>query len=548
VSFRLKTILGIALIEAILLLILISMTLDYLKSTNYDALVKRASTTATLFATTTKDGVLSYDLASLEAFVSEVMKNPDLKYARVLGPQGQLFARGGDQAALNRAFVADIKVQDVTDGIYDTFAHISEAGVVYGRVELGLDIAPIIETINEAKQRSAIIGLIEMGLVALFSLLLGSYLTGQLKVLTKAAKSISIGDLNVVVPISGHDEIADVAQSFNSMANNLRIASERRDRADEELKDLNQSLESRVARRTAQLQARNQQLTEANQAIKTAQIQLLQSEKMASLGLLAAGVAHEVNNPMSFVISNLGTLREYLECYQWLLKHYRLLLHETDNDKKVLIIRKIADKENEFDMAFIEGDVDGLLKDTLDGSMRVKEIVRGLKEFSHIDKSDNFDLHDLNQCIISTLKMVNNELKYHCEVKKNLQPLPLTLLEVGKINQVIMNLLINASQAIEDKGCICISSQVLDKKIIVKIEDDGQGIESDKLSKIFDPFYTTKEVGIGTGLGLSISYSIIEEHGGGINVQSEVNVGTCFTIELPITTDENDFKLKELKY
>ena len=545
VSFRLKTILGIALIEAILLLILISMTLDYLKSTNYDALVKRASTTATLFATTTKDGVLSYDLASLEAFVSEVMKNPDLKYARVLGPQGELFARGGDQTALNRSFVADIKVQDVTDGIYDTFAHISEAGVIYGRVELGLDIAPIIETINEAKQRSAFIGLIEMGLVALFSLLLGSYLTGQLKTLTKAAKSISKGDLNVLVPIKGHDEIADVAKSFNSMAQNLRIASERRDRADEELKELNQSLESRVARRTAQLQARNQQLTEANQAIKTAQAQLLQSEKMASLGLLAAGVAHEVNNPMSFVISNMGTLREYLECYQWLLKHYRLLLEETDNDKKTQIINQISAKENEFDMAFIEADVDDLLKDTLDGSMRVKEIVSGLKEFSHLDKSDNYDHHDINQCIESTLKMVNNELKYHCEVKTNLQPLPHTLLEVGKINQVIMNLLINASQAIQDKGCICISSQVLGKKIIVKIEDDGQGIEPLQLSKIFDPFYTTKEVGIGTGLGLSISYSIVEEHGGCINVQSEVNVGTCFTIELPITTDKSDFRLNK---
>jgi len=543
VSFRLKTILGIALIEAILLLILISMTLDYLKSTNYDALVKRASTTATLFATTTKDGVLSYDLASLEAFVSEVMKNPDLKYARVLGPQGQLFARGGDQNALNRSFVADIKVQDVTDGIYDTFAHISEAGVIYGRVELGLDIAPIIETINEAKQRSAFIGLIEMGLVALFSLLLGSYLTSQLKILTKAAKSISRGDLNVVVPIKGRDEIADVARSFNSMAQSLRIASERRDRADEELKEFNQSLESRVVRRTAQLQARNQQLIEANQAIKTAQTQLLQSEKMASLGLLAAGIAHEVNNPMSFVISNMGTLREYSECYQWLLKHYRLLLAETDNDKKAQIINEITDKENEFDMAFIEGDIDDLLKDTLDGSMRVKEIVSGLKEFSHLDKSDNYDYHDLNQCIESTLKMVNNELKYRCEVKTDLHPLPHTLLEVGKINQVIMNLLINASQAIQGKGCICISSQVLGKKIIVKVEDDGQGIEPLKLSSIFDPFYSTKEVGVGTGLGLSISYSIIEEHGGSINVQSEVNVGTCFTIELPIATNKSDFRL-----
>jgi signal transduction histidine kinase len=540
VSFRLKTILGIALIEAVLLLVLISMTLDYLKSTNYEALVKRASTTATLFATTTKDGVLSYDLASLEAFVSEVMQNPDLKYARVLGPQGQLFASGGDKTALNHSFVADIKVEDVSDGIFDTYADISEAGVIYGRVELGLDIAPIVKIISEAKQRSAFVGLMEMGLVALFSLILGSYLTSQLKVLTNAAKSIAEGDLGVVVSINGHDEIADVAKSFNSMAENLRIASERRDKADAELKELNQTLESRVVRRTVQLVDRNKQLETANEEIKSAQSQLLQSEKMASLGLLAAGVAHEVNNPMSFVISNMGTLKEYLECYQWLIKHYRILLNETDNEKKTQLINEILAKENEFDMEFIEEDIDTLLKDTLEGSLRVKEIVKGLKEFSHIDKSDQYYLYDINECIQSTLKMVTNQLKYHCEMKTDLQPLPTSLIEVGKINQVIMNLLINASQAIEDNGTICITSQVCGEYIVVKIKDDGRGIDADKLPHIFDPFYTTKEVGVGTGLGLSISYGIIEEHGGSIDVQSEVNVGTCFTIELPITTQKSD--------
>lgn len=535
-SFRLKTILGIALIEAVLLIILISMILDYLKSTNYDALVKRASTTATLFATTTKDAVLSYDLASLEAFVSEVLQNPDLKYARVLGPQGQVFASGGDSIALNRSFVADTKVEDVTDGIYDTIAQISEAGVVYGRVELGLDIAPIVAIINEAKQRSAVIGLIEMGLVALFSLLLGSYLTRQLKVLTNAAKSISGGDLEVVVAINGRDEIAEVAKSFNSMAENLRIASERRDKADKELKELNQTLESRVERRTAELLDRNQQLEVANQEIKAAQQQLLQSEKMASLGLLAAGVAHEVNNPMSFVISNMGTLREYLECYQWLLKHYRRLRDETDNEKRAALINEISAKELEFDMAFIEDDIDTLLQDTLDGNMRVKEIVKGLKEFSHLDKNHQYDLHDINNCIESTLKMLTGQLKYHCEVTTQLQPLPHTLLEVGKFNQVIMNLLINASQAIQERGCIHITSSVLDSNIIVTIADDGQGIEPDKLANIFDPFYTTKAVGVGTGLGLSISYGIIEEHGGHISVESEVGVGTCFKIEMPVKT------------
>lgn len=539
-SFRLKTILGIALIEAVLLLALISLTLDYLKSSNYDALAKRATTTATLFATTTKDGVLSYDLASLEAFVSEVLKNPDLKYARVLGAQGQLFASGGESTALAREFKQDLQVEDVTDGIFDTFAEISEAGVVYGRVEVGLDIAPIMAIINEAKQRSAIIGLIEMSLVALFSLILGSYLTRQLKVLTTAAKTIASGDLNVDVSVKGRDEIADVAKAFNSMAENLRIASARRDSAERELQELNQSLEARVARRTEQLESRNQQLEVANQEIKEAQAQLLQSEKMASLGLLAAGVAHEINNPMSFMISNIDTLREYQKSYQWLLVNYRQLSKETNEPKKAEMLATIIDKEAEFDMSFIEEDIEELLKDTHEGSLRIKDIVQGLKEFSHVDHDKKYTLYDVDQCIQNTLKVVNSQLKYNCQVELDLQPLPLTRLSVGQINQVILNIVINASQAIKEQGLIKIATSEQQGSIIIKISDNGAGIEPDKLAKIFDPFYSTKGVGEGTGLGLSISYGIIEEHGGTIEVESELGVGSCFTIRLPVNNDEHE--------
>jgi signal transduction histidine kinase len=534
VSFRVKTILGIALIEAVLLLALITMVLDYLKSSNYDALSKRALTTATLFATTTKDGVLSYDLASLEAFVSEVLKNPDLKYARVLGPQGELFASGGDVAALQRTFQQDLSVEQVTDGIYDTVATISEAGVIYGRVELGLDIAPILAIISEAQQRSAIIGLIEMALVALFSLILGSYLTGQLKGLRRAAKSITRGNFEVSIDVKGRDEIAEVTAAFNSMAESLRVASEKRNQAERELQELNQSLEVSVVRRTEQLEGRNKQLQAANEEIKAAQAQLLQSEKMASLGLLAAGVAHEINNPMSFVISNISTLQNYQESYQWMLAHYRLLAVETDLGKRAELLEQITAKEQEVDMTFIEEDVDELLKDTQEGSLRIKEIVKGLKEFSHVDQNDKFIPYDLNQCIESTLKVVNNQLKYHCEVKLDLKPLPLTMISVGQMNQVFLNILVNAAHAIKEKGIIDVSSRVQGERILIDIADSGAGIDEDVQAKIFDPFFTTKDVNSGTGLGLSISYGIVEEHGGTIKVKSELGKGSCFTIELPI--------------
>ena len=535
-TFRLKTILGIASIEAILLVALLSMTLDYLETTNYNALTARAASTVNLFAATTKEGVLSYDLASLESFVSEVLKNSDYKYARVLGAQGELFASDGDEQALKKIFKEDVNVEDVKDGVYDVYALITEGSVTYGRVELGVDVAPIVAIINEAKTRSVFIALVEMLLVALFSFILGTYLTNQLKELGKATKNIATGNLNVDVPVKGHDELAEVAHAFNEMAINLRALNVKRNAAEHELQELNHSLESRVARRTGELEARNDQLLTANQAIKAAQKQLLQAEKMASLGFLAAGVAHEINNPMSFVISNITTLTDYLKCYQWLLKHYRALEVETELSKKEILINEIAAKESEFDMSFIEDDIDELLKDTLEGSLRVKEIVKGLKDFSHLESNDNHDLFDINQCIETTMKMTNNQTKYKCDVQTDLQPLPLTLIAPGKINQVLMNILLNASQAIVEKGLIRITSKVSEDKIIVEISDNGPGIDPEKVANIFDPFFTTKTVGEGTGLGLSISYNMIEEHGGHIYVESELNIGTTFTIELPITT------------
>ena len=249
-TFRLKTILGIASIEAILLVALLSMTLDYLETTNYNALTARAASTVNLFAATTKEGVLSYDLASLESFVSEVLKNSDYKYARVLGAQGELFASDGDEQALKKIFKEDVNVEDVKDGVYDVYALITEGSVTYGRVELGVDVAPIVAIINEAKTRSVFIALVEMLLVALFSFILGTYLTNQLKELGKATKNIATGNLNVDVPVKGHDELAEVAHAFNEMAINLRALNVKRNAAEHELQELNHSLESRVARRT----------------------------------------------------------------------------------------------------------------------------------------------------------------------------------------------------------------------------------------------------------------------------------------------------------
>ncbi|MFY0676140.1 MAG: HAMP domain-containing protein [Neptuniibacter sp.] len=537
-SLRLKTIFGIAFIEAILLLLLVSMTLDYLKETNYEGIQKRANTTATLFATTTKDAVLSYDLASLESFVQEVLKNPDLVYARVLGPEDQLFAIGGLDTGHKGDFKPDHHVEQVDDGVYDTFAEIVEGGAVYGRVELGLDINSLRETIVEAQQRSATIAAAEMGLVALFSLILGTYLTRQLRVLTIAAKDIADGNLDIQVEVKGKDEIAEVSGAFNSMASNLKEASERRDQYERELESLNKSLEDRVKQRTSELQDKNRQLEQANKDIKEAQSRLLQSEKMASVGVLAAGVAHEINNPLGFVMSNLGTLDEYVTNYRTLVSEYEKLLVLKDSSERKSQFQKIKSMREDFDIEFMNEDLDGLLQDTQEGSVRVREIVKGLKAFSHVDQSAEMQLTDINDCIEATLKVANNELKYHCEVITSLGDIPQTYCMAGQIKQVILNMLLNAAHAIKGKGTIEVATSQVGDRIELSIRDNGCGIDTADQGKLFDPFFTTKEVGEGTGLGLSISYGIIvDDHKGDIRVESELGEGSCFTIVLPVLTD-----------
>lgn len=536
-SIRLKTIIGIALIEAVLLLLLVSMTLDYLRSTNYDALIKRASTTATLFATTTKDAVLSYDLASLDAFVKDVLINPDLVYARVLGPEESLFAEGGKTEALRQQFVADHHVETIADGVFDTFAEITEGGVIYGRVEIGLDISSINTTIAEAQNRSAIIAVLEMGLVALFSFLLGAYLTGQLKVLSLAAQSISEGKLDIQLPVKGRDKIANVATAFNSMASSLSEASARRDQFEVELKELNRSLEDRVEQRTQQLRNKNRQLEQANQEIKEAQSRLLQSEKMASVGVLAAGVAHEINNPIGFVMSNLRSLEIYSQNYRSLITEYAVLVTLADPDARQAQQLKIDQLGEKYDLEFMNDDLDSLLQDSIEGTERVRDIVKGLKDFSHVDTISSYAMCDLNVCIKSTLKVVNNELKYHCDIKTELAILPPTYCCSGQISQVLLNLILNAGHAIEGQGVITIQSQQVDELLEVSVTDTGKGIAVELLDKLFDPFYTTKPVGEGTGLGLAIAYGIAKEHQGEIRVVSEPDKGSCFTLSIPITSE-----------
>lgn len=305
------------------------------------------------------------------------------------------------------------------------------------------------------------------------------------------------------------------------------------------LEHLNAKLEDKVLERTAQLSAKNVELEATHEELKTTQSQLLQSEKLASVGQLAAGVAHEINNPVGYIMSNLGTLQRYVATYQRILQHYESLSATLGEDARVKVkqqLEQIAQVQADEDLEFIQDDIADLLSDSIQGTQQVKDIVQGLKSFSRVDAPE-LQLVDLNDCINSTLKMVNNELKYTCKVHTDLQALPEIRCNPGQINQVLMNLLVNASQAIDKSGAITVSSAVEGDEIVMRVADTGVGIAATDLANIFTPFFTTKPVGEGTGLGLSVSYGIIQEHGGSIEVDSEVGVGTTFSLHFPLPNE-----------
>ena len=266
--------------------------------------------------------------------------------------------------------------------------------------------------------------------------------------------------------------------------------------------------------------------------LEEAQNQLLQSEKLAAIGQLAAGVAHEINNPMGFIRSNLSRLNEYSASLLNIIAAYESADPLLQSHPQ--ISERIAQAKRDADLAFLKADLQNLVKESLEGSDRVRRIVQDLRDFSRIDAAEwqQFDIH---AGLESTVNVVWNEIKYKAELVRDYGDLPLVECIPSRLNQVFMNMLVNAAQAIAERGEITISTRCQNDMVEIAFTDTGQGIPADILPKIFDPFFTTKPVGKGTGLGLSVSYGIIRDHGGNIEVVSEVGVGTTFTIRLPVS-------------
>ncbi|TXT40986.1 MAG: histidine kinase [Comamonadaceae bacterium] len=369
-------------------------------------------------------------------------------------------------------------------------------------------VGQLVQT-SQANQRWVLVLLIGSLLLAwlVMKYLFGQHVLNRLHLVSHYLRSNDSSLVWQRVPVEGSDEIAQMARAVELL-----------------LEDRHQLALANTALETER--ARQEELIK-----KLAQVhgQLLQSEKMASIGQLAAGVAHEINNPIGFINSNLGSLRRYVEDLFKVVSAYEA----GEGELKAETRSAMGKLKQEIDICFLREDAINLLMESMEGMQRVKSIVQNLKDFARVGEAERL-CANLEECLDSTLNMVNNELKLKATVVKAYAGIPDIECIPSQLNQVFMNLLINAAQAIETHGIITLRTGREGDKVWVEVQDTGTGIRPEHLDRIFDPFFTTKAIGKGTGLGLALSYGIVQKHEGEISVKSELGVGSVFRVTLPI--------------
>jgi signal transduction histidine kinase len=339
-------------------------------------------------------------------------------------------------------------------------------------------------------------------------------------------KDAVFGVLNITSSEPGRVGQADL-ELLSAVANHVALAVDRA-QSFQTIEDLSRGLEDKVRVRTEQLRVANDDLQAAYRELQAAQVQLVQREKMASVGQLVAGVAHELNNPIGFVYSNVGTLVDFVRRLRAMLETYRSAgLQESDRAR---VDAQWQALKVDYALKYLDSMTQGIKE----GAERARKIVRDLRVFAR-SQDDVWQSVDLHEDIESSLTLLNHLLKDRIQVERRFGDLPLVECVRSQVDQVFLNILANAAQAILGPGAISIATHVEDGMAVVRIADTGPGIPDDVLGSIFDPFFTTKPVGEGTGLGLSISYEIVKKHGGDIRAENERDrPGAVFVIRLPI--------------
>ncbi|MEO5765272.1 MAG: ATP-binding protein [Casimicrobiaceae bacterium] len=286
--------------------------------------------------------------------------------------------------------------------------------------------------------------------------------------------------------------------------------------------------------RIHELSTLNATMQRMNSLLEDAQNQVIQSDKLASIGQIAAGVAHEINNPVGYVLSNVGTLESYVASLFDLVDAYVDVEERTPPPLPGYFAR-VRELRGQTDVPFLREDIRSLLSESRDGLLRVKRIVQDLKDFSRGGAAESWERVDLHAALDSTLNIVRNELKHKVRIERRYGVVPEIECLPSRLNQVFLNLLVNAGQAIDGQGTVTLTTACNAEEAWVVVEDTGGGIAPEHRKRIFEPFFTTKPVGQGTGLGLSVSYSIVRKHGGRIEVESAPGKGTRFTVFLPLS-------------
>ncbi len=384
-------------------------------------------------------------------------------------------------------------------------------------------------TTDEITRQMRDIRLVALGVSALvfaFGIGIGWWLARNISkpvlALRDAAIRVGAGDRNQHVTSASSDEIGELTTAFNRMVADLGAAEARDQQKNQALQEKNALIE----------QSRDE-LSHALSDLKQTQSQLVHSEKMASLGQMTAGVAHEINNPINFVSVGIDSLRHNIQDIREILDEYLKLRPDADPEALRTQLLKIEKIKREIDLQELVEEAEDLFASIKNGARRTTEIVKSLRNFSRLDE-DTLKPASLEEGLDSTLVILQNQFKDRVRVERHFAPLPDVNCYPGPLNQVFMNILTNAIQAIDGPGTIWLTTAEEDGYATVRIRDSGAGMSEEVKKRIFDPFFTTKAVGVGTGLGLSITFGIIEKHHGRLRVESEEGHGTEFIIQIPM--------------
>ncbi|MGR3296016.1 MAG: ATP-binding protein [Candidatus Bathyanammoxibius sp.] len=493
--------------------------------------------------------IASGNYTLLAAILQNLAADKNVLYAVIKDKDGKVLAQssGAENFATNQSNTKDIYSSDIytvqkyfspaTDRwVMEAQIPLFEGSTKHGTIMIGYAR----EFMTSGTGRALKIGLFAGGLGLLISLgasfLTAHTITKPIKSFIKDIKIISKGNLDHKVNIRSRDEIGQLAAEFNQLTGSLKNTIKEKEEYAGKLADMNVNLEKKVQERTLALKDSNKQLEQAFKELQGAQSQLVQSEKMASLGQLVAGIAHEINNPVSFVYGNMDHLEEYMKDIKGVLSGFMGLKSLSPEEKK-----RMDDLIREVDLEFLLKDLDKLIKSCKNGAERTKDIVASLRSFSRLDEAALKEA-DIHEGIDSTLEILTHNYKNRITVHKDYGEVQKVHCYASQLNQVFMNLLANAAQAIEGKGDVWIKTRAEGGKVLISIKDSGKGISKENMNKLFTPFFTTKPVGQGTGLGLSISYGIVEKHNGRIWAESKEGVGTTFNIELPLEGPKEDVK------